>query len=382
MMSCSRTGRQRQNCRIALLSILALLVAFLTSLTASAPSNATTAVVAGVGVDGYNGSNIAATTAKLWGPQGLAVNSSGEVFIVEMYNEIVRKIDTSGNIQLVSGQPQAVRSIANGGYYHPMGIAISASGTVFVSDALHNVVFAGNTVFAGNDIGAGGNAGDGGLAHSNGTKLSQPAGLAYDDSTSTLYIVDRYNCTVRMVHGGYINRIAGTGTCGYSTGSGVATNAKLSYATSVAISRGKVYIADTSNNRIRVVDPVANTISDLGTGSSSDTGDGGAATSAGIVAPKGLVTDPAGNIFVGTGGGRIREINVMGNINTIGAIIGSVQGMAFDPVTTNIYASSSNQNVYKINGTPPAQPSNSCLDRDAVAVRCLSQADDRHRPEC
>ena len=338
------------------------------STSSSAIAATTVTNVAGTGVDGYNGTDIAANTAKLWGPNDLAVNTTGEVYVADRSNQIVRKIDTGGTIRLVQGVASTPRLPANGCCSQPNGVTVSNSGTVYTSSG--HLVWAGSTIVAGNSTGAGGYSGNGGAAYTTNTqtKLSQPAGLAYDDSSSTLYIVDQGNCTVRKVYNGFINNVAGTGPtgCGYTTGSGVATSAQLRQPTGVAVARGMVYIADTNNNRIRKVDPVNNTISTIaGTGSSSDTGDGGLAVNAGVQAPKGVAADYAGNVFIGTNSGAVRMIDVGGKISTITNVGSSIQGMARSG-NGDLYVTTANQYVKKITGFwPPAQPGNSSVSIDA-----------------
>lgn len=362
---------KRQHSKWApILAILLFLAPLGTVAATQSPAAAsiTTTVIAGTGTAGPYATNVKATTAVLNGPQGVAVDSSGEVFIADEYNDIIRKVDTSGNIQLVYGVAQTPQLISSGGLYHPSGVAVAANGTVYVADTLNNVVWANGSLFAGNPSGAGGYSGDGGPALDSGTKLDNPTALAYDDSTSTLYIVDTYNCVVRSVSSGVIHTIAGNGTCGYSTGNGVATSSELNYPTGVAVIDGKVYIADTSNCRIREVNTASNTISTIaGTGSCSDFGDGGPATSAGTNAPTGIVVDAVGNVFFGGVNGAIREIDTTGNISTVTNVGSSIEGMARDN-SNDLFVSMVNSEVDEVSGFAPSTPENLVALGDSVAA--------------
>jgi hypothetical protein len=359
--------------RASLLAVLSLLLALSALVVTPTPAQATTvAVFAGTGVDGYNGTNIQATTAKLWGPTQVAADSSGNVYIADTYNHIVRKVNTSGTISTVYGTAQTQKNVFNGGLIQPRGVTVTASGTVYLSDSLNSVIRNGSgSIVVGNDCGAGGYAGDGGPAHTAGpggtgqsqctpttnnpVKLNQPAGLAYDDTTSTLYFADQYNCRVRQVFNGYINTVAGNGTCGYSSGEdgGAATSAKLNYPQAVAVRNGKLYIADTSNSRVRVVNLSTGVIDTYaGTGTANDTNDGQQATSAAVNAPKGVAVGAGGNVFIGTNGGNVRVVAAASHvISNVASVAGSIQGLGLDS-QGNIYVSTGGTNHYvrKISG--------------------------------
>ena len=360
-----------------MLAIPSLLIALSVTVMAPIPAQAATVdVFAGTGVDGYNGTNITATAAKVWNPAQIATDASGNVYFADQNNHIIRKIDTSGTISTYYGTAQTAKGALNGGLWQPRGVAVSASGTVYFSDSLNNVVRAGgSSIVAGNNCGAGGFGGDFGLANtpgpggtgipactpivSNPAKLNQPAGLAYDDTTSTLYIADQYNCRIRQVHNAYISTVAGNGTCGYAGDGGPATSAQLNYPQTVAVRNGKLYIADTNNNRIRAVDLATGYISTLaGTGTYDDTGNGGQASSAAVKAPKGVAVGAGGNVFIGTTAGNVRMVEATsGVISNVAGVLGSIQGMAIDR-QGNIYVATGGlyQYLRKISGYMTVAP--------------------------
>ncbi|HUY85651.1 MAG TPA: hypothetical protein VMU77_00945, partial [Acidimicrobiales bacterium] len=153
---------------------------------------------------------------------------------------------------------------------------------IFVSDAANNVIWKINTssgyetVFAGN--GTAGHAGDGGPAQA--AELNHPAGMAID-AAGDLFIADAGNNRVREVTSsdGHIHVIAGSGITGFGGDGGKAVKAKLYYPSAVACRGHKLYIADSFNNRVRVVDMRTGLITTVaGDGTHGDSGDGGPAT--------------------------------------------------------------------------------------------------------
>lgn len=165
--------------------------------------------------------------------------------------------------------------------------------------------------------GTAGFSGDGGSATS--AQLNEPGGVDVDPA-GNLYIADFLNNRVRKVTpGGVITTIAGTGTAGFSGDGGNATAAQLSFPSAVEVGTdGYIYIADTSNHRIRRIAPngIITTLAGIGTGGFS--GDGGTAITAELWFPLGVTRDAAGNVYVAdTFNNRIRKINPGGIISTV-----------------------------------------------------------------
>jgi streptogramin lyase len=147
--------------------------------------------------------------------------------------------------------------------------------------------------------GTGGYSGDSGVATS--AELNSPFGVAVDAS-SNLYIADSGNNRIRKVAAstGIITTTAGNGTAGYSGDSGAATSAALYSPFGVAVdASGNIYIADTYNLVIRTVTASTGIITTVaGNGTAGSTGDGGAASSAELSYPTGVVVDSLGNFYI------------------------------------------------------------------------------------
>jgi len=202
----------------------------------------------------------------------------------------------------------------------PYGIALDNSGNLYIADRGHNIIrkvdAAGIiTTIAG--TGASGYSGDGGPATA--ATMQTPNAVATDNA-GNVYFSDRFNNCVRKIDAaGIITTIAGDGTQGYFGDGGPATNAKLYGPCFITFDRlGDLYIGDAFNNRIRMVNTIGIITTVAGTGSSIDTGDGGAAIAAGVDNPYAIAVDNIGNIyFTEYGGNRIRKINTSGIITTI-----------------------------------------------------------------
>ena len=285
-------------------------------------SGGTISTVAGTGTttDTYDG--FAATSSGISFPRGVAVSTSGELYYSATGHHSVRRITSGGVQQTVIGSGSSGLSGENtyGFIWRtstPRRMAVDASGNIYWADSGTHMVrkYTASTgavsIVAGNGIL--GSSGDTGQATA--ARLSGPSGVAI--SGSTLYIADTGNHKIRSVNlgTGIINTFAGNGTGGY-IGEGVATSFRLNSPTDVAVaSNGDVYIADSANNRIRKV--ASGTISTYaGTGTASYSGDGAAATSATLNNPTGIAFDASNNLYIAdTTNNRVRLVTASnGNI--------------------------------------------------------------------
>ncbi|MDR2334034.1 MAG: putative Ig domain-containing protein [Burkholderiaceae bacterium] len=281
--------------------------------------------VAGNGNFGFGGDGAAATAAQLYNPFGVAVDSSGNLFIADYGNHRIRKVDPGGIISTVAGNG----SVGFGGdgaaataaqLSFPSGVAVDSSGNLFIADYGNNRIRKVDTsgiikTVAGN--GSGGFGGDGLAATA--AQLYHPSGVAVDNS-GNLFIADLYNHRVRKLDtGGVITTVAGNGNFGFGGDGAAATAAQLFYPISVAVdSSGNLFIADQSNQRIRKVDTSGLISTVGGNGGSGFGGDGAAATAAQLYNPRGVAVDSSGNLFIGDyGNNRIRKVDPGGVISTV-----------------------------------------------------------------
>ena len=257
-----------------------------------------------------------ATSAQLRGPNWVAVDGQGNVYISDFFNSRVRKVNTAGTITTFAGTGITGYSGDGGpatsaGLVGPQGVAVDGQGNVYIvdgnGDRVRKVDRAGTiTTFAG--TGLRGFSGDGGPATS--ARLNNPEGVAVDQD-GNVYIADLQNGRVRKVNPvGTITTFAGGGP---SLGDGGrATSALVRYPYGVAVDgQGNVYIADRVDHRVRVVNKQGTITTFAGTGSGGFTGDGGAATHAQVFAPFGVAADGKGNIYIGdTQNYRVRKVTV------------------------------------------------------------------------
>jgi hypothetical protein len=174
-------------------------------------TNGIITTVAGNGTYGYSGDGGAATNAELNGPSGVAVDASGNLFIADLYNERIRKVGTNGIITTVAGNGTQGYSGDGGAAINaelslPSGVAVDATGNLFIADWGNNVIREVGTdgiinTVAGNGYrnfftGDGGYAGDGGAATN--AELWNPSGVTVD-STGNLFIADSQNNRIREV---------------------------------------------------------------------------------------------------------------------------------------------------------------------------------------
>ncbi len=287
-------------------------------------SNGAIATIAG-GASVSFGDNGPATSAALYQPGGVAVDASGNVYIADTFDNAIRKV-SNGVITTFAGNGTFGYSGDNGpatsaALNEPYGVAVDASGNVYIADTNNTVIrkVSGGviTTFAGN--GRYGYSGDSGPAAS--AQLCAPMGVAVD-TAGNVYIADNNCSVIRKVSDGIITTFAGNGTRGYSLDSGPATSTALNSPVAVAVdASGNVYIADAGidNNAIREVSNGWMTTF-AGNGTNGYWGDGGPATSAGLFAPTGVAVDPAGNVYISEGG----PINVIRKVSN--GVIATIAG--------------------------------------------------------
>ena len=319
--------------------------------------------VAGNGNAAYAGDNGVATNASLNYPIGLAFDAAGNLWIADSANNRLRQVTPGGFITTVAGTGAAAYAgdrgaATNASLNYPASVVQDAAGNFYIADSLNNRVrkVATNgiiTTVAGNGIGT--YAGDRGAATN--ASLYQPGGLALDAS-GNLYIADYLNDRIRMVNSnGVITTVAGSTNYNFVDGI-AATNASLSTPTRLAFDpAGNLHIADSGHQRVRKV--ATNGIITTVAGSShfGFTGDGGAATNASLTWPAGVALDGTGNLYIADNfNHRIRRVDTNGIITTVagnspvsGRYTGGYAGDGGPPASATLYAP--NSLVFDANGS-------------------------------
>jgi uncharacterized protein (TIGR03437 family) len=270
----------------------------------------------GTGVAGFAADNVAVSAATLNSPMGVALDAAGGILIADTNNHRIRQVGTDGHIRNLVGT--GVGGVGPEGMLPaqtpldgPRGVCTGRGGALFVVDtANHRVLQAAPQPLvitaAGN--GAPGDAGDGGQARL--AQLNQPSACALD-SAGNLFIADTFSHRIRKVDpSGAISTVAGTGAAGFSGDEGPAIAGSINAPRGVVVDdNGDIFIADTGNNRIRQVTPDGLIHTIAGQAGAGFSGDGGPAASARINAPGGLLLDGAGDLyFADTGNNRVRRL--------------------------------------------------------------------------
>ena len=270
-------------------------------------TNGIITTVAGNGTYGFSGDGGPATNAALYGEQSVTVDRVGNFFIADCNNNRIRKVDTNGIITTVVGNgtagfPGDGVLATNASLNYPACATLDNVGNLFIADEgnyrIRKVDTNGIiTTVAGN--GTNGYSGDGGPATN--AMLNHPGGVTVD-GFGNLFIEEGGNRIRKVDINGIITTVAGNGTNGYSGDGGSATNAMLnssglSYAVTLD-SLGNMFIPDFENGRIREVGTNGIITTVAGNGTVGYSGDGGAATSAALDYPPGVVVDSSGDLFI------------------------------------------------------------------------------------
>ncbi len=298
-------------------------------------------VISGTGIisttagSGFNlGDGGLATAANLYSPTCVTFDASGNVYIADYWHHRIRKVTTStGIISTVAGNGNqgfggdgGLATAANLNF--PTGVALDSTGNLYIADQNNrirkvNPVMGIITTIAGNGFTTFG--GDGGIATIASLYLPYDAAI---DSIGNLYISDFGNNRIRKVSAGtnIITTIAGDGNNAYGGDGGAATAASLNGPKGMAIDGlGNIYFADESNHRIRKVIASTGIITTVaGNGTTNSGGDGGPATSANLEYPCDVALDASGNLFI-----AFKQTSSIRKVNVSTGIISTVAGGGF-----------------------------------------------------
>ncbi len=280
---------------------------------------------AGNGNGGDSGNGGPATSADIYYPCGMANDVAGNLFIADEGSNTIRMVSTSGIITTIAGIGLITGSSGDGGpataaeLDSPQGVRVDKNGNVYIADWANGRIRMVNTAgiintFAGSTPGFGG---DGGPATA--ANLAAVSDVAID-SLGNVYIADEANKRVRMVNtSGIISTFAGIGVQSYSGDGGPATAAEIGQVTGlITDANNNLYIADQTNNRIRMVNTSGIITTIAGNGVASYSGDGGDATAAEINNPGTVAIDKSGILYIGDWyNQRTRMINTSGIISTL-----------------------------------------------------------------
>jgi sugar lactone lactonase YvrE len=248
---------------------------------AALANGATTAVAGSLSAFGEHGDGGQAASATLYRPGGTAADAKGDVFIADSGDNVVREVTAAGVIRRIAGTGTAGLGVAGPAGFpatlssldRPQAVAVNAQGVVFIADTYNNRV-------------------------------------------------------VKVTPQGQVTAVAGDGKAGYSGDGRLAAFAELNEPTGVAVdAKGDLYIADSANNVVRLVDAKTGIITtvagDFAADKASDglggfSGDGGPATSAQLNDPQGVAVDGAGDLFIAdTFNNAVREVTPAGTISTV-----------------------------------------------------------------
>ncbi|HZZ17991.1 MAG TPA: protease pro-enzyme activation domain-containing protein [Opitutaceae bacterium] len=268
-------------------------------------------------------------------PGGVKVDGAGNLYVSDATNYTIRKVSPGGTVTTIAGVPG--KSGATDGpaasalFAGPGGVALDSSGNIFVADSVNYTIREISTSGVVTTIA--GLAGTSGHVDGTGTQaqFKDPENIAID-SSNNIYVADGSGNVIRKVtEAGVVTTIAGSGASGSADGTGI--SASFNDLTGIAVdSSGNVYVADNGNNEVRKMTPagVVTTLAGSTTGGSA----GGSGSAASFEGPAGLGVDSSGNVYVADSENNlIRKVDPTGFVTTIGGLVGDADSV--DGITSN-----------------------------------------------
>lgn len=273
-------------------------------------------------------------TARFNFPQGVGVDSAGNLYVADSNNRIIRKITSTGGVTTLAGAPGMPGEVDGTGpaarFGFPAAIAAGPAGNVYVADqsnhSIRKVTAAGVvTTFAGS-TGTPGNADGTGTS----ARFSFPTGVA-TDGEGNFYVADQSNHTIRKVTAtGAVSTLAGSpGAPG--SADGVGSSARFRFPASVAVdSAGNIFVADSGNHTVRRVAPDGTVTTLAGSAGAQGKADGTGAA-ARFRSPVAIAVDGGGNLYIADhDNATIRKVTPAGTTTTVAGTAG-VTGVLLGP---------------------------------------------------
>ena len=312
------------------------------------------------------------SAARFCGPSGISVDASGNVYVADTNNHTIRKITAAGVVSTFAGEAGTISNKNNtnifspANFYSPSGVAVDASGDVYVADTSNHLI---RKITATGWVRYFAGSGTAGSIDGIGTaaRFNTPTGVAVDAS-GNVYVADTDNHTIRKItSAGEVSTLAGSaGIFGSTDGTG--TDARFYFPSGVAVDAlGNVYVADSSNSTIRKI-----TSAGVVTTLAGSAGINGSTNGTGITArfkvPNGVAVDASGNVYVADSFNQtIRKITLAGVVSTLAGSAGTSgstdgigttarfyvpQGMVVDASGNMYVADTNNSRIRKITGIP------------------------------
>ncbi|EEF63094.1 NHL repeat containing protein [Pedosphaera parvula] len=252
-------------------------------------------------------------------PSGIALDSDGNIYVSDYGSSTIRKVTQSGQVTTLAGMTGVTGSVNNTGtnalFFHPMGLAVDNATNLYVADYGNHLI---RKITPSNVVSTlAGVTGVPGSADGLGGQFNEPEAVAVDQA-GNVYVADTGNAAIRMIMpGGSVTTLAGAaGFVGSADASG--TNALFHQPAGIGInSAGNLYVADYFNNTIRQISPagVVTTLAGLsGTAGSAD----GTNSSARFLGPQGVAVDSTGTVFIAdTANSTIRVMTAAGVVTTL-----------------------------------------------------------------
>ncbi|MGZ3822520.1 MAG: NHL repeat-containing protein, partial [Mucilaginibacter sp.] len=259
------------------------------------------------------------TVASFNKPFGIAVDASGNVYVADAGNNQVRAITPAGLVSTFAGTGAAgtVNGLDTATFNSPLSVTVDGSGNVYVADYGNDLI---RKISPAGVVSTLAGTGAAGADNGAGTKatFNLPEGVAVDGS-GNVYVADNGNNLIRKITpDGTVSTLAGSGSAGSANGTGVAASFNSPFGIAVDAS-GNVYVADAGNNQIRKISPAGVVTTFAGSGIKGAGNATGAAAS--FNTPSGVAVDAAGNVYVADeNNNMIRKITAAGVVTTLATV--------------------------------------------------------------